>query len=231
MSQVDELYEFDELEDVDVDVGGDDAPDVIVESNYVSKKELPRYKIYVGGSKTYRNYKVVEEELTKIVNSAKRQYPNGVVIEFVSDGEKKGATKLAERYAVRCDYNVVKFKANWKNTRGKPKEEIMRKDGKRIWRMAGVQRDKIMYKYCDIAVLFSQGAQTTGMLIGKVSKSGVKMLIVVTNPHTGFVQRRFTKASEYFGFVKGFMTQVTLEAKQKKRNRRDFWTKKNFYGF
>lgn len=118
-------------------------------------KEL---RIIVAGSRTFNDYPLLSQTLTKYLEDIKTSNKSGVKIQFIS-GAARGADKLGEEFAKEHGYEVRKFPARW-NIYGKS---------------AGYRRNSEMADYA---------AQESGVLFAfwdGVSKGTVHMIDLARN--------------------------------------------------
>jgi hypothetical protein len=112
-------------------------------------------KLAVIGSRTFKDYDLMKEELSKL-NSKEE------ITEIVSGGAK-GADSLAERYAKEFNIPVKVFEANWD------------KHGRR----AGPLRNIKIVDYCDSLIAFWDSKSTgTKHSIG-LAKEQKKSVVIV----------------------------------------------------
>lgn len=100
------------------------------------------YRLIIAGSRDFNDYELLKKEVDSYVKSLDKP-----VIEIVS-GTARGADKLGEKYAKEKGLSLIDFPAEWE------------KYGKK----AGYLRNTEMSKYCDYAILFTNGSKGTEML-------------------------------------------------------------------
>lgn len=106
-------------------------------------------RIIVAGSRTFNDYKLLEETLDDIIKE--ERIDNPVII----SGTAYGADSLGEVYAQKRGYQVVQFKPDWE-THGKA---------------AGFIRNKEMADNADMLVAFWDGqSKGTAMMIDIMKK-------------------------------------------------------------
>ena len=90
-------------------------------------------KLIVAGSRTFNNYDLLKEEITKLI-------PFNDDLEIVS-GTARGADRLGEKLAEEFNIKLIKFPANW-DLHG---------------RSAGYKRNQEMADYADSCIVFWDG--------------------------------------------------------------------------
>lgn len=105
-------------------------------------------RIAVVGSRTIKDYYLVEQELKKIISQDD---------EIISGGAN-GVDELAEIFAKKYKIKLTIFKAEWS----------------RYGKKAGYLRNKEIWKYCDFGIVFwdgkSKGAQHSFKLAKELNK-------------------------------------------------------------
>lgn len=98
---------------------------------------MRNFKIIIAGSRSFRNYRLLENIMDDVVKKAKLK---SYEVEIIS-GTAYGADQLGEDYAEDNELIIHRFPADW-NQFGK---------------QAGFIRNKQMAKFCDAAVIFWDG--------------------------------------------------------------------------
>ncbi len=112
-------------------------------------------KIIVAGSRSFDDYKLMEEKLDELIRGRKNT-------EIVS-GTAKGADLLGERYARERGFEIKRFPADWD------------KFGKK----AGYLRNEQMAKYANACVCFWDGnSRGTKSMIDLAEKHKLKTFVI-----------------------------------------------------
>ena len=125
-------------------------------NDFVPPNYQPKYKWIVAGSRSFQNYKLVEQELDKICDK----------ISEIVCGEAKGADTYGRIYAESHNIPIKSFPADWA-TYGKA---------------AGYLRNSDMAKYAHKAIVFWDG-QSPGSkdMIDKMKEQGKEIIIIEYN--------------------------------------------------
>jgi hypothetical protein len=116
-------------------------------------------RIIVAGSRTFKSYDFLEQEVLKIVSKF-----SGEEIEIVS-GNAIGADKLGERFAKKYGIPLRLFPANWSHY------------GKK----AGYIRNKAMAEYSDVLIAFWDGRSRGTMLMYDLAKKNNLEVFIFEN--------------------------------------------------
>lgn len=115
------------------------------------------FKIIVAGSRTFTDYKLLEEKLDQYLSD---KDPKEIII---VSGTANGADKLGEEYALKHNLICKQFPADW-NTFGKS---------------AGYRRNEQMAIYADALVAFWDGhSRGTMHMINLMRQHGDKVRVV-----------------------------------------------------
>ena len=125
-------------------------------NDYVPPNYQPKYRWIVAGSRSFQNYKMLEEELDKIKDE----------IGEIVCGEAKGADTYGRIYAESHDIPVKSFPADWAA----------------YGKAAGYMRNKDMALYAHKAIFFWDGSSPgTKDMIEKMAAAGKDHLIIEYN--------------------------------------------------
>lgn len=125
-------------------------------------------RIIIAGSREFNDYKLLRQEVLKIVKKLKlKGYNiNKANVEIIS-GTARGADKLGEQFAEEFKLKIVRFPANWD-----------------LGKQAGYLRNAEMSKYAKqdkevgVLIAFWNGSNGTKHMIDLANKDNLKVYII-----------------------------------------------------
>jgi predicted Rossmann fold nucleotide-binding protein DprA/Smf involved in DNA uptake len=103
-------------------------------------------KVIIAGGRDYADYERLKKVCTRLLM--------GSGVKEIVSGGAEGADKLGESFAIESAIQITVFPAEWDNVVGKFTHEIGDKNGRKYWKLAGIERNKKMAAYADALIVF-----------------------------------------------------------------------------
>lgn len=158
---------------------------------------IPFTPIIIAGSRTFTDYKFLEERCTEIIRMV--QYNTGTKITIVSGKNPAGADKLGEDFARKHNFKVEPFPAKWSDLTELPQFIKLDKNNKPFNVLAGHNRNTRMAEFCKkhggIAIVFNMGTKGATDMVKKAKQFGITVYEYKTNKEA--IQLEFGEQHEF----------------------------------
>ena len=90
-------------------------------------------------------------------------------------GDATGVDKISGKICERLGYNVVKYPAKWKDTKGKDKKYIKTNKYGNYYTLAGFERNQKMADEADALIAINLGTNGTDDMVSRAKQKGLKV--------------------------------------------------------